>query len=47
MRKQTHATAPSDGSLFAPTTDIGPRRKTIGPTTRVRPFVLRLADGNY
>ena len=36
---------PSGGGLFAPTPDFGRCRNTNGPTTRMRPFVLRLADG--
>ena len=44
-RKAISLLAPSGSGLFAPTPDFGPWRKTIGPTTRVRPFVLRLADG--
>ena len=43
-RKAIGLLAPSGGGLFAPTPDFGPCRKTIGPTTRVRPIILRLTD---
>jgi len=44
-RKAIGLLAPSGGGHFAPTPDFGPWRNTNGPTTRMRPFVLRLADG--
>jgi len=44
-RKAIGLLAPIRGGLFAPTPDFGPCRRTIGPTVRVRPIILRLADG--